>query len=151
MILHLKIFLNTADDANIGYIVECDLTFPKHLHEKFKNFPPCPENIAPKKEWLSEFQNYLIEEQKYNTNSKKLVPHLYEHKNYCIHYRNSKFLKSLGVKIGTVHNVVRFMQSSWMKPYIDFNTDKRKDAKNEFEKKFQIDEQCCIWKNNGKR
>ena len=45
----LEKILNTADDANIGYIVECDLTFPKHLHEKFKNFPPCPENIAPKK------------------------------------------------------------------------------------------------------
>jgi len=65
-----------------------------------------------------------------------LVPHLYEHKNYCLHYRNLKFIKSLGVEIGTVHNVVSFIQEPWMKPYIDFNTDKRKDAKNEFEKDF---------------
>ena len=132
----LAIILNTADNDDIGYIVECDLTFPKHLHDKFKNFPPCPENITPKKEWLSQFQNYLIEEQQHNTNCNKLVPHLYEHKNYCIHYRNLKFIKSLGVEIGTVHNVVSFIQEPWMKPYIDFNTDKRKDAKNEFEKDF---------------
>jgi len=65
-----------------------------------------------------------------------MVPHLYEHKNYCLHYRNLKFIKSLGVEIGTVHNVVSFHQDTWMKPYIDFNTDKRKDAKNEVEKDF---------------
>ena len=65
-----------------------------------------------------------------------MVPSLYEHKNYSIHYRNLKFIKSLGVEIGTVHNVVSFIQEPWMKPYIDFNIDKRKDAKNEFEKDF---------------
>ena len=54
----LETILNTGDNDDIGYIVECDLTFPKHLHDKFKNFPPCPENITPKKEWLSQFQNY---------------------------------------------------------------------------------------------
>ena len=48
----------TTDNDNIGYIVECDLTFPKHLHDTFKNVPPCPENITPQKEWLSQFQNY---------------------------------------------------------------------------------------------
>ena len=67
---------------------------------------------------------------------KTKVPHLYEHKNYCLHYRNLKFIKSLGVEIGTVHNVVSFIQEPWMKPYIDFNTDKRKDAKMDLEKIF---------------
>ena len=132
----LETILNTDDNDDIGYIVEGDLTFPKHLHDKFKDVPPCPENITPKKEWLSQFQTDLIEEQQHNTKCKKLVPHLYEHKNYCLHYRTLKFVKSLGVEIGTVHNVVSFTQEPWMKPYIDFNTDKRKDAKNEFEKVF---------------
>jgi hypothetical protein len=59
-----------------------------------------------------------------------------EHKNYCIHYRNLKYVESLGVKIGEVHNVVSFKQKAWMEPYIDFNTSKRKKAKNEFEKDF---------------
>ena len=30
----LETILNTADNDDIGYIVECDLTFPKHLHDK---------------------------------------------------------------------------------------------------------------------
>jgi hypothetical protein len=47
-----------------------------------------------------------------------------------------KFVADLGIKIGEVHNVVSFSQSPWLKPYIDFNTDKRKEAKNELEKDF---------------
>ena len=42
----------------------------------------------------------------------------------------------LGVKLGTVHNIVSFDQKAWLKPYIDFNTEKRKNAKNDFEKDF---------------
>jgi hypothetical protein len=66
----------------------------------------------------------------------KLIPHLYEHKNYCIHYRNLTFVKELEVKIGTVHNVISFNQKPWLKEYIDFKTEKRSKAKNEFEKDF---------------
>ena len=59
-----------------------------------------------------------------------------DHKNYCIHYRNLKYLVSLGVQIKQVHNIVSFKQKKWLKPYIDLNTEKRKEAKNEFEKDF---------------
>ena len=36
--------LNSPDNCDIDYIVECDLKFPKHVHDQFKQFPPCPEN-----------------------------------------------------------------------------------------------------------
>ena len=68
----LESILNTGDNDDIGYIVECDLTFPKHLHDKFKNPPPCRETITPPEEWLSQFQTDLIEEQQYNTKCKKI-------------------------------------------------------------------------------
>ena len=84
---------------------------------------------------ISEYKEKL-KQGNVNIGSDKLVPHLHEHKNYCIHYRNLKFVESLGVKIGKVHNVVSFHQSKWLKKYIDFNTDKRKEAKNDFEKDF---------------
>ena len=45
----LETILNTADNDNIGYIVECDLTFPKHLHDKFKKFPSMPRKYNSKK------------------------------------------------------------------------------------------------------
>ena len=35
-----------------------------------------------------------------------------------------------------MHHVIEFTQSRWLKPYINFNTERRKDAKSEFEKDF---------------
>ncbi|XP_041376764.1 uncharacterized protein LOC121389230 [Gigantopelta aegis] len=40
----------------------------------------------------------------------------------------------LGLKLVNVHKVLKFTQSPWMKPYIDFNTQKRKEAKDDFSK-----------------
>jgi hypothetical protein len=36
----------------------------------------------------------------------KLVPHLYDHKNYVIHYRNLKFLVELGVEVTAIHKTL---------------------------------------------
>ena len=33
--------------------------FPEHLHDLFKEFPPCPENTIPDKEQFSQHQQSL--------------------------------------------------------------------------------------------
>ena len=137
----LEQILDTADDHNYGYNVEVDFHFPIDTHDRLMQFPPAPENLTPDIEWFSEFQRRLGEEKEIIRNGKyhgsnKLVPHLFEHKNYVIHYRNLKYLVKLGAVITKVHRVLKFKQKAWLKPYIDFNTQKRAEAKNDFEKDF---------------
>ena len=71
---------------------------------------------------------------------KKLIPNLGNKTNYVVHYGNLQPYLSLGIKLAKISmniiSVLKFKQSDWMKKYIDFNTEKRMKAANDFEKYF---------------
>ena len=64
----------------------------------------------------------------------KLAPNLMPKKNYVVHYRDLKYYLLQGLILKKVHKIPELKQSDWMKPYIDFNTQKRKEATNEADK-----------------
>ena len=66
----------------------------------------------------------------------KLIPTLRNKEQSVLHYRNLQLYLDHGLKLKGVHKVLEFDQSTWLKKYIDFNTEKRKDAKNSFKKDF---------------
>ena len=66
----------------------------------------------------------------------KLVPNLSNKTHYILHCRNLKLYLDLGMKLTKIHRVLGFAQRTWLKSYIAFNTEKRKQASNDFEKDF---------------
>ena len=65
---------------------------------------------------------------------KKLVCNLFNKKEYVIDVNSLKQALNHGLKLKKIHRVIEFNQESWLKPYIDMNTELRKAAKNDFEK-----------------
>ena len=46
-----------------------------------------------------------------------------------IHYGNFKLYLSLGLKLEKIHRILELNQSQWLKQYVEFNTQKRLEAK----------------------
>ena len=67
---------------------------------------------------------------------KKLIPNLGNKTKYVLHYRNIQLYLFSRMKLIKIHKMLKFKQSDWMKKYIDFNTEKRINATNDFEKDF---------------
>ena len=51
-----------------------------------------------------------------------------------IHIRNLKYYLEKGLVLKHIHRCIKFNQSDWLKECIDFNTEKRKEATNDFDK-----------------
>ena len=67
---------------------------------------------------------------------KKLVCNVTDKENHSFHIVALKEALNHGLKLIRVHSVISLKQEAWLKPYIDLNTELRKNAKNEDEKDF---------------
>ena len=118
---------------NIGLILEVDLEYPKELHDLHNGYPLAPEKMTITEDMLSEYCNKIKD--KFNLtvgNVQKLVTTLSGKKNYVVHYKNLILYRKQGLKVTKVHRVLRFNQSPWLREYINFNTEMRKNSKNDF-------------------
>ena len=127
--------MNIKSNSSTGYILEVDLEYPQELHDIHNDYPLAPEKINIPKEWLSDYCLEIANAHNITTGTvKKLVPNLMNKNNYVIHYRNLQQCLELGMKLKKIHRILKFKQKDWMKPYIDFNTERRKEATNEADK-----------------
>ena len=125
------------EDNKKGLILEVDLEYPKELHDLHNDYPLGPEKVKVTNDMLSEYCQEI--QNKFNISTglvHKLIPTLCNKEKYVLHYRNLQLYLDLGMKLKKVHRVLEFDQSPWLKQYIDFNTEKRMNANNSFEKDF---------------
>ncbi len=124
-------FCTVPDFSQTGYIIQCDLGYPSHLHDVHNDFPLAAENLLVTEDMLSPFCKSFKQK---HVDCKKLIPNLRDKVKYVTHYRNLKLYTSLGLKLTKIHRVLAFDQEPWMKAYIDFNTLKRQQSTSEFHK-----------------
>ena len=127
----------TSDPNNLQTgIYEVDIEIPKELHDKFVDYPLCPEIKSINEDMLSEYQKYLNDKLniKYNSTDKKLILDLLSKKNYKVYYKNLEYYLKLGIKVTKVHRILTFDEKAFLKEYIDLNTELRKQSKNDLEK-----------------
>ena len=99
-------------------ILEVDLEYPDHLHDSHNDYPLAPEQITSKNK------------------VEKLMPNLGNKEKYVVHYENLKQYLSLGLRLTRIRRGIKFVESEWLKPYIEMNTGLRTKDKNNFEKDF---------------
>ena len=59
------------------------------------------------------------------SNVKKLVHNFFDKEKYVFRYENLQLYLRLGLKLKKIHHVLEFNQSQWLKPYVEFNMQKR--------------------------
>ena len=108
---------NYDENSDKGYILEVDVKYPEKIRMLHSDLAFLPERMKINK-------------------CTKLTCTIQNKENYVIHIRALKQAANHGLKLTNVHRIIQFDQEAWLKPYIDMNTDLRKDAKNDFEKDF---------------
>ena len=130
-----QILMKIKSNNWIGYILEVDLEYPKNIHYEHSDYALAPEKINIQKEWLSDYCLEIVNEHNITTGTnKKLVTNLMDKDKYVLHYRNLQQFLQLGLKFKKIHRILKSKQKYWMKPYIDLNTQKRKEATNDANK-----------------
>ncbi|CAL8144489.1 unnamed protein product [Orchesella dallaii] len=129
---HLKKLQEMKD---YGEFLEVCIEYPEEMHDKFNSFPPVPFKRTIDESEVSCIQQELGNQLGVGKSAwkcQKMVADLMPKTIIC-HYRVLKTWVDLGVKITRVVSGLSFIEKAWMKPYIQFNTDKRAQAKSKFQ------------------
>ena len=99
-------------DSEIGYILEVDLEYPRHLHDLHSDYPLAPERLHVTEEMLSPYSRHLHDQLDIGRSTSKLVPNLQQKTGYVIHHRNLQQCIDLGMKLTALHRVLAFSRGS---------------------------------------
>jgi hypothetical protein len=124
-----------------GFILEVDLEYPEELHEAHQSFPLAPEKFVITEHDLSPYSRecydaiYRTSPDQYYT-QEKLTASFHNRTRYLLHGFNLYFYLQSGLKLKKIHRIITFKQVASIKEYIEYCTNKRREAKTESEKAY---------------
>ena len=107
------------------------------MHKLHNEYPLPPEKLEISHNMLSNYCSNIANEFSIKVGGvNKLISNLGNKSKYILHYKLLQFYLSLRIKLVKVHKILKLKQSDWLKKYINFNSDQRKNAASSFEKDF---------------
>ena len=134
-----QFILSLDEEGEWGYTLEVDLGYPHYLHDKTADLPLAPESGHITHDMFSDFMKSFYQTLNPNRvykSSRKLLLTQYNRKHYIVHFAVLKFYLRMGLTLDKVHRVVKYKQKTWLKEYIDFNSQQRASSNNAFDKDF---------------
>ena len=121
--------LYTRSSSTKGYIYTIDIKYNDELKQKTKNYPFFPEKTRANIGQFTDYQN--VNKKKGYKPNEKLMLKLTDKVEYVIDGEMLDWYLDHGLKIEdiTVKQKLEYSKSGWLKPYIEFNIQKRKEAK----------------------
>ena len=124
-----------TNNSSKGYVLKVDLEYPKELRELHSDYPLSPDKTESKKKnmlskyslMISDFYNIPIGKVKGISDELFL-------KKYGLHYESLELYLRLGLKLKILHHVLQVNQLQWLKPYVEFNTQKKIEAERNYDK-----------------
>jgi len=121
----------------LHYIFEVDLDYPPELHDRDDDFPLAPEKMYIEQNITGEKQHEL--RAKYFgascPGSRKLICSFLPKRHYVVLGHLLKFYLERGLRLVKVHRGSKFTASPYFAPYIEHNSQKRKENKDDPTKK----------------
>ena len=104
------------EESDQGFFLEADVQYPENFHNLHNDLSFFPERMKIEK-------------------VEKLIANFHDKNAYDIDIKSKQTLNQ-GLVLKKVHRVIKFNQKAWVKPYIDMNTDLRKNQKLTLRKTF---------------
>ena len=126
--------MNINPKGEQGYFMEVSLEYGKEIMDRTKYFPFAPEKKKVPTLWWSEYTKHVAQifGHPFQDGAEKLIATVTDKDHYICHSSILKFYLENGMKLKEVHRVLAFAQKPWMKKFVEFNAQKRKEAKSTF-------------------
>jgi hypothetical protein len=105
--------------SDVNFFLEIDVNVPIGIHDKVSDFPLLPEVKTPPGGKFT-----------------KLIADLTDKKSYVVSFLGYLMALQQGYNVTTIHRVLRYYQSPWLRSYINFNTEERRNATDQFSRDF---------------
>ena len=126
------------ENADYAHVFEVDLEYPSEIHDETSDLPFCPEKETVCASMFSPLmsEQWASMTRRAYKGCEKLLLTQWDKQRYVVHGRMLQYYLRKGMRVVKIHRAVSFRQTAFLEPYIRYNSERRQQATNSFEKDY---------------